>query len=389
MAQFCFTGPRQKSITIFSGVAKDRQRWKLTGLAIKSNIEITPELLFCPEGSSSDSSVLSMATPILPWVAVALPARNAASPRTALTQLYEPYRYEVAHSMRPGSVSMVGWDKTQSIGPGLSTSLHDGPHDKVICNFLQLNKATRRRHLAPCMKSMSIDAEITTKFLCHLCLEISDIICIRAQTAIEAIRTIHSFRQCLDAGESKPTAQFIIFIENPSSCIESEELYIKEQLRVAASSEDLTECISRVAERVTVRAYHPKMTKESVVIAAIEDFITSARRRRGHEGHLWTLGQLMYLVSRYFTSYSPFLFDHRRPPSLLSQWPGATWYPMAFRRQFWPGSDVLKHNGLTEWLRATKDDSGLEDFLPSIFARMFLEDGGILPHGKLSNYNMY
>jgi hypothetical protein len=119
----------------------------------------------------------------------------------------------------------------------------------------------------------------------------------------------------------------------------------------------------------------------SDLLIAVQPSIITMKKQREKIGHLWTLQQLMYLLEHYFTATIPFTTCDRAVPGLGSSWPGATWYPIAFRWQFWPGREIRKHNGLTKWFRATDQGIDLNIFLAPLFARMFLEDADLLPQG--------
>jgi hypothetical protein len=54
---------------------------------------------------------------------------------------------------------------------------------------------------------------------------------------------------------------------------------------------------------------------------------------------------------------------------------------MAFRKRLWPGKEIQEHNGLAKWLQATDQGSDLNVVLAPVFAKIFLEDADLLPHG--------
>ncbi|KAJ5288362.1 hypothetical protein N7508_011137 [Penicillium antarcticum] len=56
---------------------------------------------------------------------------------------------------------------------------------------------------------------------------------------------------------------------------------------------------------------------------------------------------------------------------------------MAFRKRIWPGKEIQEHNGLSKWFQAIDQDSDLNGALAPVFAKMFLEDADLLPHGFL------
>ena len=320
-----------------------------------------------------------MIPPVLPWVILPNCQANSLS---SLIQLYEPYSNEAALQSQPTSLSIIGWERPQAFGPGFYTSLHDLQGKKLICNFLDLS--TPRSLLPPPLyakRSISIRSELTHSFLSCICLEFSDIVCIRAKTADEAVHMILSFRDCIKSNIADAAVQFFVWVEGPPSQIRKSEIRIRKSLQTAvAREENVSLWIFRVLQRMIVRSLDPKVTILPDLLTAVHPSILTMKKQRKERGHLWTLQQLMYLLEHYFTATIPFTTCHRALPSLASSWPGATWYPMAFRRQFWPGRDIRKHNGLAKWFRAINQD--IDRFLAPLFARMFVDDADLLPQGR-------
>ena len=321
-----------------------------------------------------------MNPPVLPWVILPDCQANSLS---SLIQLYEPYSNEATLQSQPAFLSIIGWEQSQAFGPGLCTSLHDVQGKKLICNFLDLS--TPCSLLPPpfyAKRSISIRTELTDRFFSHLCLEFSDVVCIRAKTAEEAVHTILSFSDCIKSNTSHTEVQFHIWLEGPSSQAQKNKIRIRKHLQTAIARDDsVSQWILSVMQRMIVHSFDPEITMLSDLLTTVHPFVVTMRRGREDRGHLWTVEQLMYLLEHYLTATIPFTTCHRALPSLASSWPGATWYPMAFRKQFWPGRDIRKHNGLTGWLRATNHDIDLSRVMAPIFARMFLEDADILPQG--------
>lgn len=322
-----------------------------------------------------------MTPPVLPWVILPYCQADRLS---NLVQLYEPYSKEAALQSQPASLTIIGWEQPQAYGPGLYTSLHDVQGEKLICNFLDLS--TPRSLIPPLLyakQTISIRAELTDRSFSNLCLEFSDLVCIRAQTVEEAARTILSFGDCVKSNISDAEVQFYVCLEKPPSQTRKNEIRIRKHLQTAvARDESVSQWVSRVLQRMIVRSFDPKVIMLSDLLTAVHPSIIAMKKQREEKGHLWTLQQLLYLLEHYFTAMIPFTTCRRVLPSLASSWPGATWYPMAFRKQFWPGRDIRKHNGLTKWFRATNQDIDLNHFLAPIFARMFLEDADLLPQGR-------
>lgn len=317
-----------------------------------------------------------MATPISPWVVVPDSQVNRSS---NLVQLYEPYSDKVALQAQPASLTVIGWNQPQA--RGLHTSLHDVQGEQLMCNFLDLSpKCGSPQPPFYAKRSTSIRTELTERFLNHLCLEFSDTICIRARTVEEAVSAIASFRYCIGPSLVHTEILFHVFLEVPLPQIKASEICIRKQLHAkVAMEEDVSQWISKVIQHMAVHSLEPELTTLSGLLAALQPSSIMVRKQREDRGHLWTLEQLMYLFEQYFTAMIPFATCHQASSRLHSSWPGATWYPMAFRKQFWPGRDLHKNNGLTKWLRATDQDIDLETVLAPIFARMFLEDAESLP----------
>ena len=322
-----------------------------------------------------------MTPPVLPWVILPYCQADRLS---NLVQLYESYSEVVTLQSQPASLTIIGWEQPLAHGPGLYTSLHDIQGEKLICNFLDLS--TPRNLIPPPLyakQTISIRAELTDRFFRHLCLEFSDLVCIRAKTVDEAVRTILSFRDCIKSNISNAEVQFYVWLEGPPSQIRKSKMRIRKRLQIAVTrEEDVSQWVSRVLQRMIVRSVDPTIAMLSDILTAVHPSIITLKKQREERGHLWTLKQLMYLLEHYITAMIPFTTCRQSLPSLASSWPGATWYPMAFRRQFWPGRDIRNHNGLKEWLRATNQEIDLNHLLAPIFAQMFLEDADLLPQGR-------
>ncbi|KAJ6125884.1 hypothetical protein N7471_010377 [Penicillium samsonianum] len=320
-----------------------------------------------------------MAPPILPWAV--LPNCHVDSLNT-LVQLYEPYTESVLLKSQPARLTILGYEQPQAYGPGLYTSLHDVRGENTLCNFLQLSLANSPEPTSLYAKrSFSVNPELTTKFFHQLCLEFSDVICIRARTVDEAAHSVLRFRESIESDRAQTELQWIILLETNSPRTKVDETDVKKYLDALIEKEgSSSQWTSRVFQHLIVRSYDPKRTNLSELLAAIQGCTTAMRKMRSERRHLWTLGEINYLLEQYLTAKLPFVACHQNPPRIATLLPGATWYPMAFRRRFWPGKDIQEQNGLAKWLRATDQDIDLNVSLAPIFARMFLEDGDLLPH---------
>lgn len=318
-----------------------------------------------------------MASPIVPWVVV---PDSQVDRSSCLVQLYEPYSEKVALQSQPASLTVIGWNQPQALG--LYTSLHDVQGEKLICNFLDLSpKCDSPQPPIYAKHSISISTELLERLFNHLCLEFSDTICIRAKSVEEAVSAISSFRDCIEPKLLHEDALFHVFLEVPLPEIKASEICMRKQLYTnVAMEENVLQWTSKVIQHMTVHSLEPRFTTLSGLLTAIQPSSIMKRKQREERGHLWTLEQLMYLFEQYFTVMIPLPTCHQASPRLHSSWPGATWYPMAFRKQFWPGRDMHKYNGLAKWLRAADKDLVLETSLAPVFARMFLEDAeSLLP----------
>ncbi|KAK4933018.1 hypothetical protein LTR66_015931, partial [Elasticomyces elasticus] len=104
------------------------------------------------------------------------------------------------------------------------------------------------------------------------------------------------------------------------------------------------------------------------------------RKRRRERNHLWTIADIDYLIGEYLSVETRFEARYPNLARSTNPWRDATWYPVAFRRRFWPGKDLHKQHGLAKWMHATDPDVDFNVILAPIFAKMFLEDGKLLPH---------
>ncbi|KAJ5873589.1 uncharacterized protein N7473_013148 [Penicillium subrubescens] len=142
-----------------------------------------------------------------------------------------------------------------------------------------------------------------------------------------------------------------------------------------------------VVQRMIVHSYHPLIRSVAEILITLRSSIVTMRKRRKDRGHLWTYEEIMFLLGEYLTLKTSSAREDQIPPIQTFRARG-TWFPMAFRRQFWPGQELLKRNGLTKWLKAIPGNIDLEKFVAPIFARMFLEDRTILPQG-FSNAELF
>lgn len=316
---------------------------------------------------------------MLPWVI--LPQCGTAN-ATALLQLFEPFSEPVRLKSQPAVITFVGWEGTQVSGPGIYTTTSDAPGETVICNFLNLSQYIQFQPAPIYAKhTFSVDTERTTELFHHLCLEFSDIICIKAQTIDDAIRTVLGFRDCVRSDNIQMEAQFIVIIEESSSQLEIGEKLIRERFQgLIAGGDSGSQWMLNVVQRMIVRSYRPPIGSMAELLIALKNTIISMRERRKERGHLWTLEEMMFLVGEYLNVEISSAREYRIIPIQTFR-THATWYPMAFRRQFWPGRELLNCNSLTKWLQATPKHVNLETFVAPIFARMFLEDRTLLPQG--------
>lgn len=171
-------------------------------------------------------------TIMLPWVIVPPCGTGYAS---GVLQLFEPFSDHVGLESQPGVVTFVGWEDIEDIqvyGSGIYTTTSDALGEKIICNFLKLSRNSPPQPAQFYAKqTFSVEPERTTELFHHVCLEFSDVICIRAQTIDDAIRTMLGFRNCVQPDSIRTGAQFIIFIEEFSSPVEMGGESVREQLQ--------------------------------------------------------------------------------------------------------------------------------------------------------------
>lgn len=316
---------------------------------------------------------------MLPWVI--LPQRGTGNTTTQL-QLFEPFSEPVRLKSHPAVITFVGWEDTQLSGSGICATTSDALEEAVICNFLNLSRCNQFQP-APiyAKRTFSVDTERTSELLLQLCLEFSDIICIKAQSVDDAIRTMIGFRDCIHSDSIPIETQFIVIIEESSSRLEIGEKIIRERFQSLVTGEDpRSQKMLNAVQRMIVRSHRAPIGSMTELLIAVKDTIIFLRERRKERGYLWNLEEMMFLVGEYLSMEISPTRGHRIVPIKTFR-THATWYPMAFRRQFWPGKELLNCNSLTKWLRATPIYVDLETFVAPIFARMFLEDRTLLPRG--------
>lgn len=316
---------------------------------------------------------------MLPWVILPPCGTEYVS---GLLQLFEPFSGYVGLKTRPAVVTFAGWEDVQTNGPGIYTESNNALEKPIICNFLTLsqNIPTQPAQFYP-KQTFPVDPGRTIKLLHSLSLEFSDVICIKAQTVDDAVRTMFGFWKCARLDSIQVGPQFIMLIENFSPVLEIGEKRFREHLRSLIKEEDPgSRWMLNVVQRIIVQSYHPQSRSVAEVLLTLRNSIVTLRKKRKDRGHLWTYEEIMFLLEEYLTLKTS---STREDQILPIQTFGArsTWFPMAFRRQFWPGQEILKRNGLIKWLKSIPDNIDLEKFVAPIFARMFLEDRAILPQG--------
>lgn len=301
---------------------------------------------------------------------------------STLVRLYEPYTEPVWLKCRPACITFFDRKQTQPYGPGLYTSLHHVGGKEVMCNFLQLSLTCNPNSIPFYAKhSFNLSPEVTTHTLYQLCLDFSDIICINAQTELDALAKILSFIDRLECARIHNEPQLVILLETTSFQMEGDERDIKEDLNVRVSKERSTsQWTPRVLQHLVVQRYDPR-TPLSALLMSIQGHIATMRKRRKERSHLWAIAEIDYLICEYLSIETGLMARYPNPARSITTWRDATWYPVAFRRQFWPGKDLHKQHGLAKWMHATDRDVDLNAILAPIFAFIFLEDGKLLPHG--------
>ncbi|KAJ5742355.1 uncharacterized protein N7511_011541 [Penicillium nucicola] len=163
-----------------------------------------------------------------------------------------------------------------------------------------------------------------------------------------------------------------------------DETGVKKHLEAKLAKDgNASQWTSQLLQHLIVQFDDPQKTNLPELLTRIQMYTTTMKKRREKKSHIWTLGELNYLFEQYIVTKMPFVAYRQDLPRLSSPRRGATWYPMAFRKRIWPGKEIQKHNGLSQWLQAMDHDSDLNSVLAPVFAKMFLEDAGLLPHDFL------
>lgn len=316
---------------------------------------------------------------ILPWAILSTCHGDGVN---ALIQLYEPYTETALLKSRPACLTFFDCEQPQPYGPGLYTSLHDVEGNEVMCNFLQLSPTSSPK--SACLyakRSFSLDPEITTNVFHQLCLEFSDIICVSAKAENEVIPKVLRLIDSLESGRIRTEPQVIILLGDTPLRAEVDEINVRKSLKVLITKErGLSPWTSGVLQHLVVRHYDPKRTRLLDFLKTIQRYTAAMRKRRKERSHLWAIAELDYLLGQYLGQYlsveTTFLAGHQN-----LRRPTVPWYPMAFRRRFWPGENLGEQNVLAKWMQATDENVDLSVVLAPIFASMFLDDGDLLPHG--------
>lgn len=317
----------------------------------------------------------------LPWAILSAYDKDG---KSNLVQLHEPYTESVQLASRPACVTFFDHEQPQPYGPGLYTSLRDSGDKQIMCNFLQLSLTPSPKSTSMCAKqSLPLSSEITTNVFLQLCLHFSDIICINAQTEWEIFPKVLSVIDNLESGRIHTEPQLIILLGNTASESERDEMDVKRDLGARTAKErGNSQWAPRVLQNLTVQHYDPRRTEFSALLMSIRGYIAKMQKKRIDRNHLWTIAEIDYLIGQYLSFETRFVACHQRLARSDAPWRDATWYPVALRRRFWPGESMQKQNSLTKWFQTANQQIDLNVDLAPIFARMFLEDGDLLMHGR-------
>ena len=286
-----------------------------------------------------------------------------------VVKLHKPYK-NIPTRCRFPVLTVIGSIASDQIGLNTSLEFFDGKG--ILCNVLMLGEGQNRwsNDLRGTQQEPGIP-DCPERFLRRLCVEISEVICVFAQSLIEAanelFRLVDSGEASVPGGESLP--QIIVILSRD------------EELVKFPNSEDYNDTFSNNV----INRWRSLGRNEGIYNQLLLSFIQRTR--------IWSsdgLDRSLFTDWQYILHYMSGLRPVRRTLTMIVSQVESLCDSIPIPRanvpryQHWPGRSPQHRSALYHWLGVLDGSKEKTSKLATVLAHLFLQDAAQVAHSKFT-----